>query len=166
MLVMCCKSCGLRKYETEFYRAAKPKSGRFSSCKDCVKARVAERRAENIEYVREYDRARGALQHRKDAVATRAHRYKGKYPASQWRSRNPEKWAAHVKVGNAIRDGKLVRHSRCSKCASAYNVQAHHDDYSKPLDVRWLCQRCHVDHHKAERTAIRLKLTATYQVSQ
>ncbi len=156
MLVMSCKSCGLRKYEAEFYRAANAKSGRFSSCKDCVKARVTERRAENIEYVREYDRARGLLPHRKEAVTARAHRYKGKYPASKWRGRNPEKWAAHLKVNNAIRSGKLARQSHCSKCGSPYNVQAHHEDYSKPLDVVWLCSRCHMARHReinAERRA-------------
>jgi ribosomal protein S27AE len=41
-----------------------------------------------------------------------------------------------------IRQGLLIRHP-CEVCG-AENVQAHHDDYAKPLAVRWLC----VPHHR------------------
>jgi hypothetical protein len=46
---------------------------------------------------------------------------------------------------NAIRDGRLIRQP-CEVCG-ALNVEAHHDDYSKPLTVRWLCRRHHLEHH-------------------
>lgn len=48
----------------------------------------------------------------------------------------------------AIADGRLVRQP-CERC-SKLKVQAHHDDYSKPLEVRWLCPVCH-NHLHAER---------------
>ena len=47
-------------------------------------------------------------------------------------------------VLNAIRDGKMERLS-CEVCGA--KAQAHHDDYSKPLDVRWLCFKHHREHH-------------------
>ena len=53
-----------------------------------------------------------------------------------WAARNPEKRSAQVAVSNAIRDGRLERQP-CEVCGE--KAQAHHDDYSKPLDVRWLC---------------------------
>ena len=60
---------------------------------------------------------------------------------------------AHVVVGNAIRAGKLTRQP-CESCgAHGVNengrsiVHAHHDDYAKPLDVRWLCTQCHARVH-------------------
>ena len=35
-------------------------------------------------------------------------------------------------------------------CGTTTNIHAHHDDYSKPLDVRWLCNFHHGKHHAAE----------------
>jgi hypothetical protein len=56
---------------------------------------------------------------------------------------------------NAIRYGKLFNPEKCSRCSSEERfkdgrtaIQGHHDDYNKPLDVRWLCQRCHHEWHK------------------
>lgn len=57
------------------------------------------------------------------------------------RGRSPEKRAARIAVGNAVRDGRL-RRMPCEICGSL-RVQAHHDDYSKPLSVRWLCFKHH-----------------------
>jgi hypothetical protein len=58
----------------------------------------------------------------------------------------PEKARAHQIVANALRAGTLTRQP-CSKCGSETKVQAHHDDYSKPLQVIWLCQLDHIQHH-------------------
>jgi hypothetical protein len=49
-------------------------------------------------------------------------------------------------VSNAITAGKLTR-GPCEACGAAENVEAHHDDYAKPLDVRWLCRPDHAAHH-------------------
>jgi hypothetical protein len=35
----------------------------------------------------------------------------------------------------------------CEVCGVA-NAQAHHDDYTKPLDVRWFCQAHHGEAHR------------------
>jgi hypothetical protein len=56
---------------------------------------------------------------------------------------------ARWQVRRALKTGRLVR-STCEVCGSQ-RVHAHHDDYSKPLDVRWLCPPHHQEHHaKAE----------------
>ena len=60
----------------------------------------------------------------------------------KWRRANPEKKRAHDAVDRAIRRGELVR-GPCEVCGQ--RAEAHHDDYSKPLQVRWLCR----GHHKA-----------------
>jgi len=61
-------------------------------------------------------------------------------------------------VEYAIRSGVLSRAARCEKCNGEgkfqdgrSSVQAHHDDYNKPLIVRWLCQKCHHGWHKHNR---------------
>lgn len=66
-----------------------------------------------------------------------------------WQSRNLEKRAAHILVGNAVRSGKL-RRQPCAAC-NAINTQAHHEDYSRPLDVIWLCAECHMRRHRMMR---------------
>lgn len=51
---------------------------------------------------------------------------------------------ARRKVASAIRSGLLVRPSVCSRCGiSETKINGHHHDYSKPLEVEWLCYRCH-----------------------
>jgi DNA-binding XRE family transcriptional regulator/ribosomal protein S27AE len=51
-------------------------------------------------------------------------------------------------VARAIRSGELIRARSCERCGSGVHVIAHHDDYAKPLDVRWLCRKCHVHWHQ------------------
>ena len=52
----------------------------------------------------------------------------------------------HSVVQKAILSGRLVREP-CSRCG-APKAQAHHEDYSKPLDVAWLCRKCHKQRHR------------------
>ena len=58
---------------------------------------------------------------------------------------NKAKIYARNKLGWFVRSGKLVRQP-CEKCG-AEKTHGHHDDYSKPLDVRWLCSSCHAAEH-------------------
>jgi transposase-like protein len=62
---------------------------------------------------------------------------------------------AHNLLEAAIGSGKLHNPCICSTCGSSEKftdgrtaIQGHHDDYNKPLDVRWLCQKCHHEWHK------------------
>jgi ERCC4-type nuclease len=61
----------------------------------------------------------------------------------QMRARNPEKKKARSAVSNAFRDGRLERKG-CEICGTT--AQAHHEDYSRALDVRWFCFK----HHREE----------------
>jgi hypothetical protein len=61
-----------------------------------------------------------------------------------FRARHPEKAAAHDAVKAAIVRRQLVRPAACEAChGTARRPEAHHDDYTKPLLVRWLCRPCH-----------------------
>jgi hypothetical protein len=85
------------------------------------------------------------MQRKKDRRATPEGKWttaKGRY---NFKQRHPEKVAAQTAVSNALRLGKLVRQP-CEVCRDP-DSQAHHDDYSKPLDVRWLCRTHHHAHH-------------------
>jgi len=56
------------------------------------------------------------------------------------------KHLARVAATDAIKFGRMER-KPCEGCGTDDGVQMHHDDYSRPLDVRWLCGSCHGGHH-------------------
>jgi hypothetical protein len=45
------------------------------------------------------------------------------------------------------RRGKIIPQP-CSQCGAEV-AEKHHDDYSKPLSVEWLCRPCHLQHHQS-----------------
>ena len=121
-----CTACQQSKALDDFYKHPKMTDGCLSQCKTCVKERVRQHRRLN-ESVREYDRKRGARTSLADS--------------HDYRRRHPEAYRAHNAVNNAIRDGRLKKEP-CLFC-NEERVHGHHRDYSKPLDVIWLCPRCH-----------------------
>ncbi|WP_265502778.1 hypothetical protein [Paracoccus beibuensis] len=64
---------------------------------------------------------------------------------SDWRRANLPKYKAHLAVHKALVSGRLQKQS-CEVCG-AETVDAHHDRYDEPLNVRWLCRRHHVMLH-------------------
>jgi hypothetical protein len=64
----------------------------------------------------------------------------------QWRTRNPEKTLAHKLVFLEIRARRMKR--KCCEICRNPKSEAYHDDYTKPLKVRWLCKRHHSEAHK------------------
>ena len=58
-----------------------------------------------------------------------------------------EKLRANGLINMRIRRGKLVRPTVCSECSIVCKTVAHHEDYSKPDEVEWLCRRCHGKRH-------------------
>lgn len=59
----------------------------------------------------------------------------------------PHKTRSRLITQYAIKKGQLVRPNMCSSCERVIKVEAHHEDYSQPLVVKWLCKRCHVNAH-------------------
>lgn len=64
---------------------------------------------------------------------------------NRFRAANPEKASAHDAVHYALRTGKLARPDVCERCACRPTepLHAHHDDYSRPLAVVFVCRPCH-----------------------
>ena len=65
----------------------------------------------------------------------------------RWKTKNREKYLAHKTVENAIRAGKITKQP-CQRCGATNLIHAHHDDYTRKLDVMWLCPIHHVERHK------------------
>ena len=68
----------------------------------------------------------------------------------RWREENPEKYRAQTALGNAVRDGKILK-GPCASCGDSGRVVGHHHDYFRPLDVVWLCPACHGIEHRTLR---------------
>lgn len=73
----------------------------------------------------------------------------------EWRKKNPLtgelklKEQVRLKTYYEIKMGRLIR-KPCEVCGEI-KVEAHHDDYSKPFDIRWLCGQHHRAHHMMQR---------------
>lgn len=148
-----CKKCNERKSLDDFYGQPNARDGRMSRCKECCKVAATKNRWKNIDRVREYDRNRPNAKERNELNKAYAKSPKGKRKSTEakkrWVRKNQHKKQAHHAVTNAMRDGRLKRQP-CEKCG-AEDTQAHHEDYSKPLAVNWLCVPCHAAHHRSIR---------------
>lgn len=143
-----CRMCGAVKTIEDFYLAA---NGRIDiRCIECAKSASRRNRDRNKDYYLQYDRARAndtqRVSARKEYALSEHGRAVLRENKKKWALKNKGKRDAHVSVGNAIRDGRLVR-KECEICGNK-DVDAHHDDYSQPLNVRWFCRSCHANHHK------------------
>lgn len=81
---------------------------------------VRNRRAREPEVLREYDRKRY--------------------------HEDPTKFRARMALNEAVKKG-IVDREPCDKCGAI--AQAHHSDYSKPLEVEWLCEVHHGERHRS-----------------
>ena len=132
-----CFDCGKLKDLSEFYVHPSMADGHLGKCKECVRGAVRANRRKNVAYYREYDvkRFREDPERRKRVSES----------SNKRRMVVQGMNASHSAVAKAIKRGVLVRHP-CDVCGRE-DSHAHHDDYSKPLDVRWLCPPHHREVH-------------------
>jgi len=143
---MKCNKCG-----SEF----EPKSWQSGVCSDC---RNAARREYYVEH-REEMRAKARSQEDTDEYRAMRRRWRAtKSGKEAVRRGNQSRHArpgwkaehnAHTKVSRAIAKGLLTRPGHCEVC-DGVKTEAHHQDYSKPLDVMWLCVKHHNEQHETE----------------
>lgn len=66
----------------------------------------------------------------------------------------PIKRKARKLLGYAISSGLVIKSDHCEICFSNSNIHGHHEDYNKPLEVLWVCAKCHKGIHKKIRAEI------------
>ena len=142
---MLCKTCNTDKQADAFYK------GQKSKCKECTKTAVRANRLANIEHYRAFDKARASMPHRVAARAeyrkTAAYAESHEAAARKWAEKYPERRKASHIVGNSIRDGRLTPWPVCAVPDCCGKPEGHHPDYSRPLDVVWLCDAHHKQAH-------------------
>jgi ribosomal protein S27AE len=130
-----CFKCNEWKSREEFYAHPSMSDGLLGKCKGCAKTDVQDNYRNKRQYYSEYERSRqqDSSRRAKKVNYQRTHR-----------SKSPEKVQARRKTAYAVRAGILVKQP-CKFCGDS-RVQAHHHDYGKPLDVTWMCFKCHREH--------------------
>ena len=142
-----CSICAATSTFAKFY------AGVNCRCADCHKAKVRENRAAKADYYRAFDAKRyrenpEVKERSKRYQATQAGKQSLKRSRAKWLSKNPDKRAAHIILGNAVRDGRISKPKICEKCGSGGRIHGHHEDYTLPLVVIWCCPKCHEAIHK------------------
>lgn len=133
-----CNKCGETKERRLFSKDSRRKSGLSRRCMDC-------KRAEYHAYAKtDVARLKNALRQRSRTAAgftrKRGHRNKNQRDTLKvWASRQ---------FANAIRNKTIVRPDNCSECKVKGKIHGHHYDYTKPLEVIWLCHKCHMKEHR------------------
>lgn len=132
-----CPKCKTNKPSTDYYKAISRYDGLRAYCKDCSN----KMQRDNTKYFTDYSNNR----YKNDVTF----REKRKLQSLNYQKLYKDKHGAHQAVEYALATNKLIKQP-CEKCSNP-NSQAHHDDYSKPLQVRWLCPKCHTNYHINER---------------
>lgn len=132
-----CFKCKQEKQLTDFYKHKGMADGHLNKCKSCAKNDVHKNRRDS-ERARTYDRERyrNSPERREKAYEI----------TRKSRADHPEKWSARAAVAWAIKSGKLIKPTHCSRCKQIPDtgrIEGHHPDYAKPLEVVWVCTRCH-----------------------
>lgn len=129
-----CLSCGL-EFQAKLDQV---KAGKGKYCSNSCKSIAG-------------GRARAVSPNRPDHSGENNPNYKGEARLSAYEykvrseARFPEKAKARDLLFTALRRGKMVR-MPCEVCGDP-NSHGHHEDYTKPYDVRWLCKTHHNEAH-------------------
>ncbi len=116
-------------------------------CKMCNRERVKRHYRENPEKYRAYRLKSFAKKKKyfKERNRKRTEEGRSIISVNKWVAKNPHKVKAHKIVREAIKKGELKR-GNCIVCGSK-KTDGHHPDYTKPLEVMWLCRKHHKDEH-------------------
>lgn len=132
-MVKTCFKCHAEKPIGEFYDHPQMADKHLNKCKDCAKRDMQIHRLTHP-HVQERDRIRGRSEAHRLYQERHLARNKDRYHVSAM---------AAQKTRRAVQKGLLVKADVCEQCGADEFLEGAHHDYTKPLEVRWLCRRCH-----------------------
>lgn len=158
-----CKKCKTPKEGVDFYTMKNNRDGLSGKCKKCFSAERVEYGNNNRDKInikrrlpesrekrsaKRRDRHTNATEEKKEAKARRRaqQRVNGKQQRAVYINANRIKINAISRVNKAVKNGSIIR-GLCEVCGSEKHIHGHHDDYAKPLDIRWLCSYHHKKWH-------------------
>lgn len=156
-----CACCLTVRIVAEFSGDRSRPDGLSRNCSKCDAERIKQRRLRDGDLLRARERQRYSADPDRQRKAAAEYRRsdRGKrlnaLAVQRYRARNAEKHAAHVEVRKAIAAGILTKPDRCELAhlgGCNGRLEAHHHDYTRPLEVRWLCVSHHQSRHYKPRT--------------
>lgn len=155
-----CIKCLEDKPLGEFNKHRTNKTCRSHSCKVCtglynsaykkqnrskINEQLRNKLATDPEFKTSYTDRRKKRDTRRSARA-REYKYDKVAELLRYHKKEPRRVASAM-VRDAVKSGKLTKPRMCSQCSTEGTLHGHHTDYTKPLDVVWLCQSCHLAAH-------------------
>jgi hypothetical protein len=128
-----CTVCHKDRDEADFPPKSGRPGGRANYCRAC------DRGWERIRYAKNRDKHRARA---KEKNKINGHLIQAK--------RDPFKRRASVAINNAVSQGRMIKPTACQGCGWTGRLHGHHEDYSKPFEVEWLCSICHGLRHRKE----------------
>ncbi len=125
-----CELCQKEKSLEEFYRNKTRPLGRDYWCKEC-----------RLQYDSQNHRK---ARHLKWAKSDRGKQKRKDY-SKEYYAKNRNKIIAQRMVQKLVKMG-VIQKMPCQECGET-KVNGHHPDYTKPLEVKWLCQKHHWEAH-------------------
>lgn len=132
---MICHKCKRDLPKDSFNWANRKEGRRQTTCRECFS---------------KYNKER--YQRNKESIKERIYRYRAENPTKVLASRmkmcerNPTHYNAYKVLEQALIAGQIHKPDHCPICGCSsdkHRIEAHHEDYSKPLDVVWCCTQCH-----------------------
>lgn len=157
-----CFKCTRELPLSEFYTHPRMADGHLGKCKTCTRSDTETRRREKesdpqwVESELERHREKSRIA-REAGTVKPINPEKKRETMRRHKAKFPEKDLARRLCKAAIKAGILVR----QPCHCGAEAEAHHDDYSKPLTVTWLCPKHHGARHVELRKIQRQKATQT-----
>lgn len=164
-----CSKCKKIKILSEFNRHSKKPDGRQNFCRNCQRQHhienVDRERAHAKAWVdrnreRHYEHTRAWAKRNPKKVSEFNRKFRELRPEvavannKRYKERYPEKIEARRITKAALLRGELAKPDHCERCLEPKEprqLDGHHEDYSKPLEVRWVCRQCHTDIHTEKR---------------
>lgn len=138
-----CSVCHVEKSREMFHKDKDCIDGLYTQCKVCRKKK-----------------SRDDYEKRKEKILQYCKDYRKTDQGKETRRRESEhfkttpNYKANYLLTNAVRDGRIDKPKTCSKCNASGKIHGHHYDYTKPLEVVWVCKDCHQWIHRHEKHLI------------
>jgi hypothetical protein len=153
-----CSPCSEIKDLSDFPFQKKSSTGLAGVCRKCSYQRnkIALQRRRNryplkeLTYKREYQSRPEIRRKVRERYVQNRNANPEKFKAKEAIQKQSEKGKARNALRIAVHAGKIIKPEKCERCKTDGYVEGHHPDYSKPLEVVWLCRPCHRKVHWKE----------------